>query len=62
MRNPDLPPSRSFRVENWFRWVLDARDAGYSQADILFVLSTVGVLESMRAILANDEQLQEKTR
>jgi len=41
-----------FIVSNWFAWILEARDAGFSEADILFVLKTVGVLEQMRAILA----------
>lgn len=45
------PPSRIFRVTNWFRWILEARDAGYSDADILFVLRTLHLLEPMRKIL-----------
>jgi hypothetical protein len=50
--------SRIFRVENWFRWVIDAHKLGYSDADILFVLDTVGVHEGMKRILEGESQKQ----
>ena len=48
--------SHIFRVDNWFRWVIDARKLGYSGADILFVLDTIGVHEEMRRILEGESQ------
>jgi hypothetical protein len=48
--------SHIFRVENWFRWVIDPHHMGYSDADILFVLDTVGVRERMKRILEGESQ------
>ena len=43
--------SHIFVVNNWFAWVIEAHNVGYSDADILFVLKTIGVLDEMRAAL-----------
>jgi len=54
-KNP--PPNLIFSCRdehgqvNPFRLVVQMRDAGYSQADIHFVLDTLGWLEPMRQIL-----------
>lgn len=48
------PASRIFRVDNWFQWAIDAHHAGFSNADILFVLRTLDVLEPMRRTLEAD--------
>lgn len=53
-----LPSKKSqiFHVDNWFRWVIDAHHIGYSDADILFVLDTIGVREEMRRVLEGESQ------
>jgi hypothetical protein len=43
---------RHFVVTNWFVWIIEAHHAGYSDADILFILKTIGVLDELRRILA----------
>lgn len=52
---PVKPPAfYSFRVTNWFQWTIEAHHAGFSNADILFVLQTIEVLEPMRRLLEAD--------
>jgi hypothetical protein len=47
----ETPKSKHFVFSNWFAWILEARAAGYSLADIRFVLKTVGVFDDIRAIV-----------
>lgn len=55
------PHTHIFHVTNWFQWCLDARDAGFSQADMRFILNTVGVMDAMRAALKADEKRKPAT-
>lgn len=48
------PLSRSFHVTNWFAWIIEARDAGYSQADMRWILNTVGVMDELRRVVEAD--------
>lgn len=48
--------SSTFRVDNVFRWVIEARDAGFSREDIQFVLKTLDWLEPMQKILEESEE------
>lgn len=46
---------KHFIVTNWFAWIIEAHKAGFSESDILFVLTTVGVLDELRAALARED-------
>jgi hypothetical protein len=50
------PSGTHFIFTNWFAWIVEANKADFSQADILFVLRTVGVLEEMRAVLEKEKK------
>lgn len=54
------PSVLSFHVANWFQWCLDARDAGYSQADMRWILNTVGVMDELRRAVEADNAKREQ--
>jgi hypothetical protein len=52
MQNP--PASRKYTISNWFTWMVQAHQDGFSDADIRFVLQTVGVMEAVQAAVQAD--------
>jgi hypothetical protein len=44
-----------FVVANWYAWVIEANQAGYSATDIRFILGLVGVLDRMRETLGKQD-------
>lgn len=57
--NTKPPAHATFHVTNWYKWAIDAHHLGFTNADIRFVLATVGVLDEMRARLQKDDSEQE---
>ena len=52
----ELPTKFAFRVTNWAVWIIEARDAGYSMADMRWILNTVGVMDELRRIVEADNE------
>jgi len=53
---------RRFVVNNWLVWIVEAHHAGYSDADIRWILKTVGVWERIVEIVrkeGKDAEVQE---
>lgn len=51
---PKAPSSHVFHVTSPFQFVLDARNAGYSRADIRWILDTLEWTEPLRRALEAD--------
>jgi hypothetical protein len=49
-------PFHIFVVKNWFEWIIEAHNLGYSKADILFILDVIGVREQLKRILEDNPE------
>lgn len=58
---PPHPTRQTFHVDNWFTFCVEARDAGYSQDDIRWILNTVGVMDELRRIVEADNRARQET-
>jgi hypothetical protein len=45
------PTKKYFKVDNWFAWMIEAHHEGYSDADIRWLLKTVGVWDRLVEIV-----------
>lgn len=60
LKEKPRPTRQAFHVDNWFTFCVEARDAGYGQDDIRWILNTVGVMDEMRRIVEADAPMRRK--